>query len=125
MPLYDYQCQKCGEISNCYRSIAERYDAPECCGVKSEKLILPIFVRGDLPEYRSPIDGMIVRGYKQRIDDLKKHHCRPWEGLDAEKQHAESCRRSEEAATEKRIAEGAAQVLNHLSAASQRALKGF
>ena len=45
-------------------------------------------VFGDLPEYQSPVTGMIVAGRRARREDLKRTGSRPWEGLDQEKKEA-------------------------------------
>ena len=45
-------------------------------------------VFGDLPEYQSPVTGMIVAGRRARREDLKRTRSRPWEGLDQEKKEA-------------------------------------
>jgi hypothetical protein len=42
------------------------------------------FVQPDLPEYDSPIDGSIVRGRRQRRNDLAKNNCRPFEAGERE-----------------------------------------
>jgi len=38
------------------------------------EITLP-FMRGDLPEYRSPITGEVIDGRTARREDLKKHNC--------------------------------------------------
>jgi hypothetical protein len=60
-------------------------------------------VFGDLPDYESPIDGRLVSGRKGRRDDLKRHGCRPWEGLQAEKQEAARQLAYEQKAAEMRL----------------------
>ena len=45
-------------------------------------------VFGDLPAYRSPINGQWINGRVQRREDLKRNHCRPYEGLEQEKKEA-------------------------------------
>ena len=45
-------------------------------------------VFGDLPEYQSPVTGMIVAGRRARREDLKRTRSRPWEGLQQEKKEA-------------------------------------
>ena len=43
---------------------------------------------GDLPGYRSEGTGLWVEGRRARREDLRASGCRPWEGLEAEKQEA-------------------------------------
>ena len=45
-------------------------------------------VFGDLPEYQSPVTGMMVAGRRARREDLKRTRSRPWEGLQQEKKEA-------------------------------------
>src|SRR5690349_9000910 len=45
-------------------------------------------VFGDLPGYRSPVNGQWVEGRAQRREDLKRTRSRPWEGLAQEKKEA-------------------------------------
>lgn len=37
MPVYEYQCQKCGKVIEALRKVDD--PAPKCCGVKMKKLI--------------------------------------------------------------------------------------
>jgi hypothetical protein len=46
------------------------------------------FIQPDLPGYESPITGQWIEGRKARREDLRRHNCRPWEGLDQEKREA-------------------------------------
>ena len=34
-----------------------------------------VYVRGDLPDYVSPVTGKVVSGRRQRREDLKRHGC--------------------------------------------------
>jgi len=58
----------------------------------------------DLPEYESPVTGKIVRGRAARREDLKRHRCRPWEGMEAEQKEAARRRAEQERQTD-RLAE--------------------
>ena len=33
------------------------------------------YIVGDIPEYRSPIDGRLIGSRSERRDDLKRHNC--------------------------------------------------
>lgn len=46
------------------------------------------YVQPDTPGYESPITGLWVEGRRARRDDLARHGCRPWEGLQVEKREA-------------------------------------
>src|SRR5882724_1203129 len=99
-----------------YNSIEKRDNGPKCCGKRTEKIITAAIVQPDIPEYTSPVDGRIVRGKRQRIEDLKRNHARPWEGLDAERQHARSVKASEEAKFDRKMERNVADTLNNLGA---------
>lgn len=38
---------------------------------------------GDIPEYRSPVDGKLITSRSQRRDDLERNNCREWEPSDS------------------------------------------
>ena len=122
MPLYQYACPACGREAAAYRHVDQRHDGPDCCGKGMEKVLIPPTVRPDIQPYQSPIDGRCVGSRRERIEDLKRNGCRPWEGMEAEKQHAASCLASDEAVSDRKLAAATADVLNNMSAASQRVL---
>ena len=43
---------------------------------------------GDLPEYVSPVSGLVISGRRARREEFKRTGTRPWEGLAQEKQEA-------------------------------------
>jgi putative FmdB family regulatory protein len=90
MPQYDYRCPSCGRVESAYRSVDNRNDGPECCGVKSEKVILsaPMGFVQDI-YYTSPIDGRPITTKQARLDDMARNGCRPWEGMEQEKKEAQ------------------------------------
>lgn len=45
-------------------------------------------VFGDLPSYRSPVNGQWIDGRKARREDLRRTGSRPWEGLAQERKEA-------------------------------------
>ncbi len=124
MPLYSYQCEKCRAVEDEFRHVDERDDSPLHCKVKMTRLILPSAVYADNWSYQSPIDGKEVRGKRARIEDMKRNNCRPWEGLEAEKQHAKSVRDSHDAKMDKVLEAGIAETLSHMDASKQNAIKG-
>lgn len=46
------------------------------------------FVWNDTPEYTSPITGLVVRGRRQRRNDMASSGCRPYEGREQEGKEA-------------------------------------
>ena len=52
MPLYEYRCRDCGEITEAVRSVDERMDAPACgCGGETYKIISAYRVHPDFEPY--------------------------------------------------------------------------
>lgn len=43
----------------------------------------------DLAGYESPVSGLWIEGRKARRDDLARHQCRPWEGMEQERKEAD------------------------------------
>lgn len=122
MPIYVYSCIHCGSKEDHFRHVNERDDAPAHCGNSMERVIVPAMVHMDIPAYQSPIDGREVRGRRARNEDLKRNGCRPWEGLEAEKQHAQSVKASEEAKDDVYWEKAAHDTLSNMDSAKQRAL---
>lgn len=58
-------------------------------------------VIGDLPDYRSPINGALVSGRAQRRNDLRRNACRPYEA--GEREAMERSRAAADAALEKSV----------------------
>jgi hypothetical protein len=46
------------------------------------------YVHPDLPGYESPVTGLWVEGRRARREDLKRNHCRPYEGREQEAKEA-------------------------------------
>lgn len=87
MPCYEAICRKCKKTHDYVRSVANYLDTPECCGEKTEKVILTApkgHVQMDVC-YDSPIDGRPITSWAAREEDMKRNNCRPWEGMEAEK----------------------------------------
>ena len=90
MPLYTFNCPKCGNKSTTFRKIAER-DNAEFCATDGEAMLRIIeapAVQADIGGYTSPIDGRWIEGKAARKEDLKRNNCRPWEGMASEKKEA-------------------------------------
>lgn len=89
MPLYESMCHQCGKVHNYYKPAARYLETPECCGQRTEKVILtPPFGVVDIPAYQSPVSGKWINSRKQRTEDLKQAGCRPWEGMEQEQKEA-------------------------------------
>lgn len=121
MPMYHYACQ-CGHEETAFRHIADRHAGPECHG-KMELRIMPTAIHADLPGYQSPVDGRWIEGRAARNEDLKRNHCRPWEGLKDERAHADSVKQAADAKFEQAIEAGTHAVLNNMSSEKQHLLK--
>ena len=39
MPLYEYSCERCGEVTERYEVYVDKLPSPPCCGEPMEKLI--------------------------------------------------------------------------------------
>ena len=53
MPLYEYRCQTCSELTEAIRCVADRDNAPECwdCGKATRKIISIQRVHPDFEPY--------------------------------------------------------------------------
>lgn len=94
MPNYEAWCVLCNEEQTYYRSIENRHDTPICCGQKMSKMISRVmgFVQPEI-RYDSPIDGRIITTKQQRLDDLARNNCQPYDPemkKDAERRRKES-----------------------------------
>lgn len=123
MPIYVSECQSCHSRHDYYATVEQRADTPECCGLKTNKLILSPMVSVDNYEYQSPVSGKPIRGKRQRIEDLKRNRCRPWEGLENEKAEAAKVRAAADAKMDAVIDKGVHDVINNMDASKQRVLK--
>ena len=91
MPVYEYQCPL-GHVTNEYRTVADRSRNALCaCGESAEKVILHApRVFSDYEGYTSPASGQWIEGRRQRLEDLKRTGCRPYE--EGEREDAEKRR---------------------------------
>jgi hypothetical protein len=54
MPLYEVQCDICGQRQDIYRKIAEREkDLPVCCGAQTHNVLSATMVNTDIQPYRA------------------------------------------------------------------------
>lgn len=57
----------------------------------------------DIPEYTSPIDGRVISSRKQRLEDLKRNECRPYEGFEQEQKEADRYRAEQDRKFEEKL----------------------
>lgn len=104
MPVYEASCRICGKVQDYIRPVAQCMDTPECCGEKTQKVILsaPMGYVENI-EYTSPIDGRPITTKHARLDDLARNNCRPWEGMEQETKVAKQRAVSEERALDAKL----------------------
>lgn len=125
--LYEAICDSCHSLTTYVRKVESRADTPICaCGIKMRKVILSApmgHVQADIC-YDSPIDGRPITNRHERIDDLKRSGCRPWEGMEQEKKEAARREGYADIALEKKLAHTTEKSLMEISETSRRALLG-
>ena len=102
MPLHDFECASCGDISE--RVVPAGVEFAECpvCLATAQKVFLRApagFVQADIC-YDSPVTGEAITTKQKRIEDLARNECIPYEpGMrqDAERVRRESDQRLEKA----------------------------
>ena len=72
MPLYSYECATCNEIRDEFRSVAERNNAPECCGTPMKKLIGGYRVVADLEPYYDENLQTYVKSKRHRREVMRE-----------------------------------------------------
>jgi hypothetical protein len=77
---------------------------------------------GDLPSYQSPIDGKWIDGRVARREDLARSGCRPWEGMQQERQEASRQRGYEAQRQEQQLDRVVNQSWAQISEQSRRTL---
>ena len=87
--IYESICRQCGKVHEYIKPAAQCYETPECCGQKTEKVILTApYGVVDIPAYQSPVSGRWINSRRERNEDLKRNDCRPWEGKEQETKEA-------------------------------------
>ncbi len=71
-------------------------------------------VFGDLPEYQSPVTGLIVSGRRARREDLKRTGSRPYEGFQQEAKEAARRRAYVEQKTDASLTRAASEAFYQL-----------
>ena len=115
MPVYDAVCRICRKEHTYYQTVDNRHQTPECCGQKTEKVILNAPVgRVETIFYTSPIDGRPITTKQAREEDLRRNNCRPWEGLEQEKKEAARRAEYEEQKQDAKIEKAIEQTIKEL-----------
>jgi putative FmdB family regulatory protein len=71
MPLYVYEC-RCGKRAEEFRSVAERNDAPKCCGKPMQKQLGGHRVIGDVEPYYDENLEAPVKSRQHRAQLMKE-----------------------------------------------------
>ncbi len=86
MPLYDYQCPICKEVTQLQNSIANHEEGGECCGEKRKQIILsaPMVEASFLGSYKNPgywcpVSEQFVDSKRQRQNIMAEHNVVPKE----------------------------------------------
>jgi hypothetical protein len=124
MPVYEARCNECGKIHEYIRRAANYLDTPECCGARTQKVILsaPMGFVSHI-EYTSPIDGRPITTKHARLDDLARNNSRPWEGMEQEQKAAQERVKAEEKAFDAKLEQTIAGVYNSLPSEKRQALE--
>jgi hypothetical protein len=72
--------------------------------------------------YQSPIDGRVIRNEQERQEDLRRHGCRPWEGLHDERIEADRQKAYSVQAAERKIEDHVAATYRNLPDSKKAAL---
>lgn len=81
-------------------------------------------VHGDIPEYTSPVSGLVIRGRRARRDDLARTNSRPWEGKAAEMKEAARQRAYAEQKADAKLEEATRRAYHSLNPDQRRILEG-
>lgn len=81
MPIYEYLCD-CGKEFDRYLPLSNYLDKQYCeCGKVAAKVIRtpPLGFVEKFEAYDSPIDGRIISSKQQRVEDLARSGCIPYD----------------------------------------------
>jgi hypothetical protein len=122
--IYEARCNVCGKIHEYVRKAVDYLDTPECCGEKTEKVILtPVMGYCENIHYQSPITGLPITTKQQRIEDLKRSNSRPWEGMEQETKAAQQRAKEEEKQADAKLEEAVVGAWNQLAPEKRAALE--
>ncbi len=105
MPIHDFQCPK-GHKFELYQPIDGLEEFSLCaCGELAQKVFLsfPFAIVSEEIHYTSPIDGRVIRTKQERLDDLARSNCVPWEPGIA--QDGERIKQAQEASLDRAVDE--------------------
>ena len=73
MPIYEYRCRACGEITDAFRSVDERDSAPPCqiCGTETRKILSVSRPIGDMEPYFDDNLETYIKSKKHRRGVMK------------------------------------------------------
>lgn len=78
MPLYDYQCEKCGEAAERYLPL-DRFEEPQACATCQTfmtKVLTVGRIAGDFQPYECPVTGKLIEGRAAHRENLARTGCR-------------------------------------------------
>lgn len=87
------------------------------------KSVAPL-VFGDLPSYRSPVNGQWIDGRVARREDLKRTGSRPWEGLEQERKESARQERYAEQKLDASLTKTASETFYQLPPSKREILTG-
>lgn len=124
MPVYESRCNVCSKVHDYIRPVAQCMDTPECCGQKTQKVILsaPMGYVENIA-YTSPIDGRPITTKQARIEDLKRNNCRPWEGMEQEQKVAQQRAKEQEKVFDAKLEKTIGETYAALPPSQKRALE--
>lgn len=123
MPLYRYECRRCGREDDAFRLVDERHNGPTCHGQVMSIVICAPAVQADLPGYQSPTTGKWIEGRAARREDLKRSGARPYEGFAVEKREADKRKAEREAKDDAVLEKKVREAYHQLPPDKRRALE--
>ena len=73
MPIYDYECKKCGKEVELFRKIENRANGEVCCGEPMSMVLSSCAVVADNTCYKSMATGQMITSRTQHKNHLKQH----------------------------------------------------
>lgn len=82
-----------------------------------------VLVVPDLPAYQSPVTGLWVEGRRQRREDLKRTHSRPYEGREQELKEAARADRYADQKLDASLTKSVSEAFHQMSPQKRRILE--
>lgn len=74
MPLYEYECQKCGHTEDLYCSVKDHGKrVPKCCRLSMSQVLSAAYVQSDIQPYKSMVTGEMIGSRSAHRSHLKQH----------------------------------------------------